>query len=303
MSKFLRWLGIGFAGLVGALLILASLVYALSNKHINKRYTVGATWVAVPRDPALVARGAHLAQAVTKCVVCHGEDLGGTMFIDAPAFARIAAPNLTAGRGGAGGRYTDQELARVIQHGVKRDRRGAVIMPAEAFTYLSDADLAAVIAYVRSVPPVDREWPAPKFGPVARTLLAFGKLPVFPAEQLDHERHNPMAPPADTTPAYGRYLTQIGGCSNCHNPSYSGGKMAAGDPEAPAAVNLTPAGIGDWTEADFVRVLREGKRFGGGAPINDRFMPWKSSGRMTDAEIHAVWLFLKTLPPKEFGVR
>ena len=81
----------------------------------------------------------------------------------------------------------------------------------------------------------------------------------------------------------------------------SGGERAGSEPGSPLAANLTPTGIGHYTEADFVRVLREGK--GPGDRVISDFMPWKSSGRMTDDEIHAIWLFLKTLEPKEMGQR
>ena len=137
---------------------------------------------------------------------------------------------------------------------------------------------------------------------VGRALIAAGKLPVFAAACIDHERRDVRPrPEPDTTADYGRYLTLIGGCQTGHNPAMSGGERAGSEPGSPLAANLTPAGIGSYTEADFVRVLREGKGLGGRV-ITD-FMPWKSSGRMTDEGINASWLFLKTLEPKEMGER
>ena len=305
MKTLLKWLGIAVTALVCVLLLGASIVYAVSNKHINRRWhDVGATWITVPKDSATVARGRHLGQAIAKCVDCHGEDLGGTMFIDDPGFGRIIAPNITTGRGGHLTRYSDQQLTRLLQHGIKSDGRGAVIMPADGYTHLSDPDLVSIIAWLRSMPPVDREWPAPTWGPVFRALVTFGLLPVFPADKIDHaHRTSPTPIEAGPSPEYGRYLTVIGGCSFCHNPSYSGGKIVGADPKSPPAANLTPEGIGPWTEADFFHVLREGKDPHTGRAIDERYMPWKNAGRMTDEEIHAIWLFLKTLPSKEFGVR
>jgi len=302
VKTLLKWLGVGATLLLCAVLLCAAWVYAASNRQINRRYQPGVSWIAVPRDARAIERGRHLGQAITKCVDCHGEDLSGTALVEDPGFGSIAAPNITSGRGGLSAIYTDFDLARVIQHGVKQDGRGAVIMPAEAFTYLSDGDLAAIIAWVRDVRPVDKTWPAPRFGPVARALMAFGKLPVFAAATIDHERRDVVPrPEPDTTVAYGRYLTQIGGCQACHNPSLSGGERPGGEPGSPAPANLTPTGIGHYAEADFFRVLREGK--GPGDRVISDYMPWKSSGRMTDAEIHAIWLYLKTLPPKELGQR
>jgi mono/diheme cytochrome c family protein len=302
VKTLLKWLGIGATGLFCLLLLCAAWVYAASNRQINRQYSPGVSWITVSRDSASVARGRHLVHAVAKCGDCHGEDLSGTAFFDDPAFARVHAPNITSGRGGKGSVYTDEDLIRVIQHGVKRDGRPVMIMPADAYTHLSDGDLAAIIAYLRSVPPVDKEWPAPRYGPVGRALMAFGKMPVFAAASIDHERRDVRPrPDPDTTAVYGRYLTLIGGCQSCHNPAMSGGEIAGGEPGSPPAANLTPTGIDQYTEADFFRVLREGKGLGGRV-ITD-FMPWKNSGRMTDSEIHAIWLFLKTLPPKEMGQR
>ena len=99
-------------------------------------------------------------------------------------------------------------------------------------------------------------------------------------------------------PAYGKYLVEIAGCAGCHGYGLSGGRVA-GPPGTPPAANLTPAGIGSWTEADLRRVLREGRKQNG-TPL-DPFMPWKTYAGMTDDEITAIWLYLRTVPPKPFG--
>jgi len=87
----------------------------------------------------------------------------------------------------------------------------------------------------------------------------------------------------------------VGGCTGCHGPELVGGPSH--EPGAPPAANLTPAGIGTWTEADFFKALRSGVRPDGTA-INPA-MPWASSGRMTDDELRALWLYLRTVPAKE----
>ncbi len=304
MNKLLKWLGIAAAVVVALVVICVGAVFAISARRI------GRTWpptdirpVTIPHDSAAVARGAHLAEAVTKCVHCHGDNLSGTMFINDPAFGQIVAPNLTRGKGGRGTTYTDQDLVRLLRRGIKPDGHAAAIMPSDAYQFLGDADLGAIIAWVRSKPPVEHEWPAPKFGPVFRMLVTFG-VPLFPAARIAADNLAIAQPPAPgPTPEYGHYLTQIGGCTFCHNPSFSGGKIVGGNPNSPPAANLTPGGIGGWTEADFVKVLRTGKRYGDNAPINNDFMPWLQSGHMTDEEIHAVWLYLQSLPAKEFGQR
>ena len=299
MKRLLKWLGIAAAALVALLIVAAGVVYAASSSKINKRYTVGAAWARPTADSALLERGRHLTQAIAKCGDCHGENLGGTAFINSAAFARIPAPNITGGRGGAAAVYSDEELARVIRHGVKRDGRAALIMPSESFVHLTEADLGAIIAYLRTVPPVDSQWPAPRVGPIGRMMIVSGQ-PVMAASYIDHERRD-VVPPAepDTTVAYGRYLAVVGSCPVCHNQAMSGG-ASGGPPGSPIPANITPTGIGNWTEADFLRLLREGKGIGG-RDIDNEFMPWQNMGRMTDAEIHALWLYLRSLPPKEFG--
>jgi len=299
MKTLLKWTGTVLLGLVTLLIVVATVIYGISVRKMSRRYQVGASWVRPTTDSASVTRGRHLVTAIAKCSDCHGENLGGTPFINSPVFAVIPAPNITAGRGGAAAVYSDQDLARVIQHGVKRNGRAAVVMPAEAYRYLSDSDLSAIIAYLRTVPPVDSTWPAPRLGPIGHVMVATGQ-PVLAATYIDHERNDILpAPDPDTTPAYGRYLANVGGCTTCHNPALSGGKQPG--PPGPIPANLTVV-ASSWQESDFVRLLREGTGIGG-REINDAVMPWKSSGRLSDAEIHALWLFLRSLPPKELGER
>jgi hypothetical protein len=132
-------------------------------------------------------------------------------------------------------------------------------------------------------------------------LIALDKLPLFPVALVDHRREGMTFPAPDTTAEYGRYLANTGGCTACHNPAMSGGG-SGGPPGSPMPPNLTPGGIPHYTEADFMRVLREG-RTPDGRSLDNAFMPWRASGRMTDAEIHAVWLFLRSLPAKQLGER
>ena len=104
--------------------------------------------------------------------------------------------------------------------------------------------------------------------------------------------------PVGVSPVYGKYLVEIAGCAGCHGYGLSGGRVA-GPPGIPPASNLTPAGIGAWTEPDLRRVLREGRKPSGAAI--DPFMPWKTYAGMTDDEIAAIWLYLRSVPAKPFG--
>ncbi|HEY2804957.1 MAG TPA: cytochrome c [Gemmatimonadales bacterium] len=296
--KFLKWLGIAAGVLVGLVLVCAVLVAIGASQKVNQKFEVPAEHLAIPSDSASLARGAHLVEAVAKCKDCHRPNFGGGVFIDQAVFARLYAPNITPA--GVVAHFSDPDWIRAIRHGVLPSGRGAIIMPADAYIYMSDSDLADVIAYVKSVPPVQAAWPEPRFGPVGKVLLAMNNLPMIPAARIDHGRFRFTFPAIDTTPEYGHYLARIGGCAACHNAAFSGGPNPAGPPDSPPPMNLTPIGLAGWSEPMFITVLRQGKKPDGSA-INNDFMPWQSSGKMTDAEIHAIWLFLRSLPPKQTG--
>jgi cytochrome c553 len=173
------------------------------------------------------------------------------------------------------------------------------IMPSEEYQHFSDDDLGALIAFLKTVPAIDRERVPTSLGPVSRVLLATGKMKLA-AEIIDH----PNVHPAPVTPAisveYGRYIAA--GCTGCHGTNFSGGKIASGPPSWPPAANLTPHSDGKlskWTEADFINTLRTAKRPDGSElnPVMPRLF-----GQMDDVELKALWAFFKTLPAASTGV-
>ncbi len=292
--KRLAYVAIGILVLlVGALTV----VWVITSARMNQTYLVPARAVPVPADSAGIARGRHIVAAIGKCTECHGEDLGGKQMFDVFVIGRLAASNLTPGQGGLGNRYDDPTLARAIRHALNPEGKPLLFMLSEAYQHLSDDDAGAVVGYLRSLPPVDRRFPSTRVGPIGRALSLLTDFPLIPARKVDHEREPPGSVEEDATPAYGKYLVEVGGCTGCHGPNLSGGSVGPGTP----ASNLTPAGIGSWAEADFVRALREGIR-PGGTPI-DSVMPWKRAGLMTDSEIHAVWLYLRSVPARKLGER
>jgi mono/diheme cytochrome c family protein len=293
-----RLAGIALAVLLAALLVAAGAVYGGSERKLSRRYDVAPAPLRIPADSAAIARGAHLFRSVGTCALCHGDDAGGVVYADMGAMGRIVGTNLTRGRGGVGDSLTDADWVRAIRHGVRRDGTSLIVMPSEVFTHFTDDDLGALVAYLKQVPPVDRELPRTGFGPAGRALLAAGKLNILVAPKTPRLASRPSVPPA-RTPQYGRYLADVSGCHGCHGYGLSGGRVA-GPPGLPPASNLTPAGaIAGWSEGDFVRAMRTGRR-PGGVPI-DEFMPWRTLGRMTDDELHALWLYLRGVPAREFG--
>lgn len=295
MKTALRWAARAIAGLAGLLLLASAAVYGASEYRFQRTYDdLPAASLLLAGDASTLARGRHLA-VIRGCVDCHGADLGGKVFLDVPPVAVLHASNLTAGRGGVGATYSDADWDRAIRHGVGPDRKPLLVMPSNEFHVLSDADVAALIAYLKSLPPVDREPGENRVGPVGRVLFLAGQLPAVPAELIDHGAPRAAAPAPGATAEYGAYLAT--GCQGCHGPGFTGGRIPGTPPEFPPATNITPdaeTGIGEWSEADFFRALREGKRPDGTALRTE--MPWQLTREMTDDEIRALWLHLRSVP-------
>ena len=287
------------ATLLAVVLVLAAgaaIVYTLSQARLHRRYPVAGTAVPVLRDSVSIARGAHLYRTVT-CALCHGDDGGGTVYSDAGPIGFFAGPNLTSGSGGIAGRRSDADWVRAIRYGVRRDSTSLLVMPSEVFTYLSDADLGALLGYLRGLPPVDRDIPPSRFRWLGRLLLAAGRMNILVAPKTPPDAQR-AAVPAGATVEYGRYLANISGCHGCHGFGLSGGAVA-GPPGIPPASNLTPTGLVGWTERMFFTVMSTGQR-PGGAALHE-FMPWRACRHMTDDELTALWLYLRSVPPRPFG--
>jgi mono/diheme cytochrome c family protein len=294
IGSILRWSAVVLLG-VGLAVVAA--VYLISERKLQAVYPVPASRVGVPQDPAAAARGEHLVRAVGTCTLCHGEDLGGLVYADMGSMGRIVGPNLTRGRGGAGATFTVEDWVRAIRYGVRRDGTSLIVMPSEVYTNMTDADLGAIIAFLLRTPPVDREMPASAFGPIGRALLAVGRLSILVAPKTHHAGRG-VEVRAEASVDYGRYLADISGCHGCHGHGLSGGKVA-GPPGLPLAANLTPTGLGSWTDTDFMRAMRKGVRPDGRQL--DEFMPWRQYSAMTDAELRALWMYLQSVLPKATG--
>ena len=231
------------------------------------------------------------------CVDCHGDNLAGRVVLDDPAIGRLAGANLTGGR--ASGALTSRDWERAVRHGVRSDSTGLLIMPAHEFTGISDEDLGSVIAYAQSLPGVAATPPLTRAGPVIRALSVAGGVTLIPAEIIDHGKAHPARVETEPSARYGAYLAAT--CIGCHGPGLSGGKIPGAPPDWKPAANITPEGIGHYTEQSFMTALRSGRR-PDGSPI-DTLMPWRLTKHMTDVELRAVYAYLRTVPPKPFGGR
>lgn len=288
LRKFIRFFGYLLGGVVLLVVAALLLVYSLTESTLNRVYEVPASQLVIPDDAQSVERGRHLAEALLLCAECHGEDFSGEVHDGGVLIGRISVANLTSGNGGAGARFADEDWVRSIRHGVGQDGRTLLEMPSHIYNRFSDQDLAALIAYIKQVPAVDRELPETRLGPMGRIFLLTDPS-LAPAQVIDHQTPPTPPPAVGESAAYGAYLAVV--CTACHEPDLAGSSAPGG------GLNLTPGGnLGSWGETDFMIAMRtgitpEGKR------LNPELMPWNKLGKLSDAELRALWLYLQSVPP------
>jgi mono/diheme cytochrome c family protein len=264
-----------------------------------------------------LARGEYLFHHVSMCVDCHSErnfnyfsapviegteGKGGFMIPGAPG--KIYASNITSA---ALGDWTDGEILQAITAGISRDGRPlAPMMPYMEYRHLSKEDAYAVVAYMKTLKPIENKVP--------QTSLNFPLNLIFRTIPTDYEPR--PHPDTSDSRATGEYLSIIAGCQFCHSPVDKGilipGKEFSGghDFEFPSmgivrAANLTPdreTGIGNWNREMFIA------RFKAYADSTARFrpvvdggfqspMPWTLLAGMTEEDLGAIYDYLSTLQP------
>lgn len=292
-------------GVLFALLLVVGGAWATWEVHaydtsMAKVYDVPLPSIVVSNDPASIERGKHLAESLGGCLSCHGNDLAHAKKEEMGPLGVMQPPNITSGRNGRLGAYSDAELARLLMHGIKNDGRSVTFMPCQDMGWFPPEDVAAVIAFVRSMPPVDTEPNVLQLGFLAKVLDRVDTLPVDVARRIDHT-HRETAPPPAPTAEYGRFVGQL--CRGCHGDHLAGGPIPGAPPEIPVPLNLTPdaTGLKDWSYDDFVKLMRQGIRKNG--KKLDPFMPLEPMRAMNDTELQALWAYLQTLPPTAFGER
>ncbi|MBK8419325.1 c-type cytochrome [Candidatus Villigracilis saccharophilus] len=165
-----------------------------------------------------------------------------------------------------------------------------------AFQDISDEELGALIAYLKTIPPVDHKTNGQQFTPLAKIMVGAGiiKLPV---EIVNHKSHV-TAPAAGVTNEYGQYLVTISGCFDCHAENLAGGPYP--QPGVSLLVpNITPGGEpGSWTEDQFFTTIRTGIT-PDGHQMNPEYMPWPQIRLSTNDELKAIWMYLQSVPANE----
>lgn len=248
--------------------------------------------LVVAPDSSLVARGEHIA--LTNCAGCHSAEHvpplrgGNEDFLaipNGPTFGHMFAPNLTPG--GRLAEYSDAELARAIREGVGRDGKPLLVMPSIRFHQMSDRDVAAVIAFLRSQPAVAHATPPRRLNPLGYLILG---LHVFPPSDMPAIRGPQDAPAEAATAEYGAYLARYLTCQDCHGEALRGGKQGQLPPLGPDLVALASAHSRD----EFDRALRHGTSARDGHSLDPQQMPYWLFAHLTDTEVDALYALLKS---------
>jgi mono/diheme cytochrome c family protein len=269
---------------LGITLLAASaivLLYGISEWQLRRTYDAPLVALRVPVDPARAGEGERMSYTFG-CSGCHRA--AGHVLADIPNVVHLVAPNL--GRVARG--YSDAELVRLIRHGVKRDGTSVVEMPAASFNAMSDADVAAIIAWLRSLPPA-ADTPGigdTSFGPLGRIAVVAGKVP-FSAAAV-RALPPPLTRPVSTPSDQGEYLVKAI-CSHCHNldAEHDDGWGTV----APALRMMGQA----YPLKDFRRFLRTGKAMGNRDVGLMSAIAREDLSHMTDPEIEAIHAFLNDI--------
>jgi mono/diheme cytochrome c family protein len=308
--------------LLVAMLALVVLVVAAISLTIGWRPFIGPksrslTSRKFEATPQRLERGRYIFNSSSACVDCHSahdttlpdhpvvasmQGAGQVMpFDDLPG--RVVAPNLTPDRETGTGNWSDDQLARAIREGIGHDGRALFpMMPYENYKHMADEDLASVIVYIRSLPPIRHELPKTEI--------------VFPVKYLMRSAPQPVtAPVSAPNPAnrvlWGAYLVTVASCKDCHTPmekgqplaglDFAGGHTFSGAWGKTVSANITPdaSGIAYYDEALFIQVLRTGYVK---ARKLDALMPVEQYKGLSDEDLKAIFAYLRTLKPVKHRV-
>ncbi|MFZ0319769.1 MAG: c-type cytochrome [Candidatus Sulfotelmatobacter sp.] len=307
MKKAKKIFGIGLGVLI--VLIVAAISFTIGWRPFigpRKRATTSRQF---ERTPQRLARGRYLATSLLGCTGCHSKknwavhgapvfpetDFAGQV-VDIQGFPGSASiPNITPDAETGGGTWTDDEFARAIREGIGHDGRTLFpMMPYEEFKSISDEDVASVVVYLRSIPPVKNSVPPIQVNFPVRYLVR--SVP----EPLTQPVHGPN--PLDRM-ATGKYLANLG--CGCHREidaiDFGGGEHLKGAWGEVTSANITsdPSGIGYYTEASFIKTIRTG--YVGARELNS-VMPFSEFQNLTDDDLKAIFAYLRTVPPARHRV-
>ncbi len=301
MRKVIRMGAIVLAVLIVVAIALALAASVLSERKRSRVIEITVAPVAYASGDAVLGRGKYLYES-RGCMECHGDDGAGRDVIDDPNGFHVKSPNISPGPGSVVKTYSEVDWVRTIRHGVTPQRHPMILMPSRDYNRLTDDDLAAIVAYVRSLSPAVGSAAEIRFPLLLKALYAFGVVK-DDAQEIDHSLA-PSKPVAESVSVvHGHYVANM--CTGCHGDGFSGGKIPGSPPDWPPAANLT-TGEGSvlprYDSADkFKAMLRTGKRPDGSAVST--VMPFPTLKNVNDTDADALYTFLKSLPPRRAGDR
>lgn len=272
------------------------------------------------RTEARLARGKYLVEGPTNCFHCHSEhDLsvpeypivearkGAGWVLPIPELNNIAARNITPDQETGIGTWSDDEIARAIREGVRRDGTALFpLMPYMAYAKMDDEDVKSIVVYLRTIPPVRNVVPTRSLpGPLEYLVNT------MPAPITRPQPSHPSATPAER----GEYLVNIAECRTCHTPADAQGLPLPGltfaggglfhDPgqgmQSVFSLNVTPdaSGIAHYDEALFKETLKTGRVKG---RVLSHIMPFENFKNITDEDLSDIWAYMQTIAPVKHRV-
>ncbi len=291
---FYRMLKIG-AGVLILAVGLAGILYIRVNQHFqehrSKGYRPSEIGISAMIKNADIELGRRIVTIRNGCVECHGADLGGKLFLDDPGMGKFYGANITPYRLK---KFSDEEIAQAIRHGLNREKKSLLFMPSFEYMPLGKEDLAATIAYIRSVPAVQNDVPQSETGPMAKILFMFDQMPVLlPAERIVMSDDFAKKPRETASKEFGKYLVATA-CVGCHGADLKGGPIPGGPPDWPEAANLRLGADTTWNEERFKTTILTGVSARTGLPLRPP-MPVVLLQQMNATEIAAIWTYLHEL--------
>jgi mono/diheme cytochrome c family protein len=291
MNKWIRRGAVSLAVLVAAAGAAFITLAEMGERKLQRHVEVAVAPVAFRSDAASVERGAYLFRS-RGCGDCHGANGGGRVVVEDGAML-VRSPDITPG--GVAARYSEVDWVRTIRHGVKPDGTPVMIMPSEEYNRLVDTDLAAVVAYVRQLPPAGGAKTEVRLPMPVKALYAAGVV-LDASEKIDHTLP-PAQPVAEgVTAEHGAYVAN--GCIGCHGKQLAGGKIPGAPPDWPPAAKLNP-GPGSAldryrTVEQFMAMFKTGVRPDGTSV--SKVMPFVSLKELSDVDVRALYIHLRSLP-------
>lgn len=286
-----KWLGTVVGALMTLVAALAAIVLTMGLYRLRNQDDHPIREIEVEASAAALDRGEHLAKA---CAGCHSDTRkpplsgdGENNFLE--GIGVLHPPNLTPG--GVLKDRSPGRIARAIREGIGIDGRPLIIMPSHFFHSMSDEDVAAIIAYLRTEPEIDDEVPEREIGPMGTLFIGAGMFPLAVQEPIDDEIESPDA---DDEEELGEYTATIMACAECHGAEFEG--ISGGDgPQGPALTVFAD----DWTDEEWRDTIRKGVDPTGNE-LDPDDMPWEEySAALSDDELDAIKTYIATFAGKD----